>query len=207
MFGDFKRNQMESVARRYLEGEKGTAILSILTEMERVLNEEIRDQHEALGIETIEQLPSKEDRAEEIRQVALAHLNGQFPEHVVKTYLGDRLENVEEAAQFADLDEEEWQETKEDWAENYEEMGTEGTVDELARAHVRTRYGVDLEEFYHLVVHWPEGRAGSEMESIIASGVRTAQNGIQRTTAVVEAADIEIEESDLEDQDVVLSDP
>ncbi|WP_175607177.1 hypothetical protein [Natrinema saccharevitans] len=37
-----------------------------------------------------------------------------------------------EAAQYADQTAEEWQETKETWADRYREQGIEGGVDELA---------------------------------------------------------------------------
>jgi hypothetical protein len=210
-FDDLKGAGKEQAAKRFLNSDEARAAFEVLSEIETTLLESVRDQHDAIGLETIDEdeLPSKEDRVGQLQQAAEAKVGGRFPEFVVETFLDDRLENADEAAAYADLSEEEWESTKAKWADNYREQGVEGDDEELARAHVRTRYDVDLDEFYHLVVNWPEGREAAELQDLLASGVRMANQGINRTTAVLEAADVQVDvdehQEDLEADDVEIS--
>ena len=108
--------------------------------------------------------------------------------------------------QFAGIDREEWQEQKAQWAQDYREQGKDAPDEVLARAHVKARYGVDLETFEEAVVKWPDEREAQELENIVTSGLRTAQEGINRTTAILEAADVDGQDV-LDESDVVVSDP
>lgn len=191
----------EQAAKRMLEREEARAAFEIVAEVEMTLLESVREQHAAIGLETIdeEDLPSKEDRVEQLRQAAMAKAEGRFPEWLVEHKLEGVLENADEAASYADLSKEEWENTKAEWAERYREQDLEADDDELAKAHVRTRYDVDLDEFHHLVVKWPDGREAAELQEVLSSGVRMANQGIERTTAVLEAADVQVDVDELDE--------
>jgi len=49
----------------------------------------------------------------------------------------------------------------------------------LAQGHVRKRYGVGLSEFERVVVEWPEGRQGEELQAVMAGPVQRAVGGIE----------------------------
>lgn len=199
---DIKGTGKKEAAKRFLKSDRATAVFSVIAEAESTLVKSVREQHATIGLDTIdeEDLPSREDRVTQLQQVALAKIEGRFPEYVVETYISDRLNHADEASDFAAVTDEEWQAQKEKWAEEYRDAGYEGTDEELARAHVRSRYGADLDEFYALVVNWPEGREGAELKNVLASGLKMANEGINRTTAVLEKADVDAvqEEIDVE---------
>lgn len=201
MLGGMGDKGMAAMAKQILKSEGGKAMFSIITGAERGLVASVKEQHDALGIDEIGALPDSEDRAEELYQLALAKVNGRFPAFAVENQYGSRLDNAEEAAEFAALDVDEWEEQKAEWADRYRSQGVEGTDEELAEAHVRARYDVDMATFETLVVDWSDDREARELERIVTAGLKTAQNGIDRTTAVLEAADVEVE------GDVVVSDP
>ena len=201
MLGGMGDKGKVAMARRMLNNEQAEAVFRIVSTVERALTASVKEQHDALGIDEIGALPDPEDRAEELHQLAIAKVNGRFPAFAVENQYGSRLENAEEAAEFAALDVDEWEEQKAEWADRYRSQGVEGTDEELAEAHIRARYDVDMATFETLVVDWSDDREARELERIVTSGLKTAQNGIDRTTAVLEAADVQVE------GDVVVSDP
>lgn len=173
--GGMKQQGMEQAARRFLEGERGTALLSVLATAERALLEEIVTQHELLGVEEIGALPTEEDRVEMLRELALAKLDGSLPAMWVEHFAP--IEAREQAAAIADVDD--WQAVKERWADAHRDRGAEGDVEQLADAHTRAVHGVDLETFEEIVVEWPDGREGAALEQVVASGVRAAHHGLE----------------------------
>lgn len=195
---DLKNTGKRETVKRLLKSEKGAAALSILVEAEQTLIASVLEQHETLGITEIDtsDLPSKDDRVSQLQAVALAKIEGRFPAHFVETYFDGRLDHASEAAQFADLDDDEWTAKKAEWAASLRDQGVDGGDEELARAHARTRYGIDLDEFEALVVNWPDGRETDELKGILASGVQLANEGINETTRILEEADVEIDVDD-----------
>lgn len=195
MFEGYKRKKMKSMAKKLLESEHGEVALQILTTAERALLESVREQRRAMGLDdNVDELPSREDRAEQLRQLALAAIADEFPQHYVETYLRTRLDHVDDATQYADLDEDEWQTQKQQWADDLRDQGATGPDDALAGRFVEMRFGVSLDEFRELVVHWPEGREAQEMENIVASGVKTANHAINVHTQILDQADIQADE-------------
>ena len=205
MLKEYGKQQKRAMARRFLKSNQAEALIGILTEIERALIASVEEQHEALGLDGFGNLPDTDDRAAELRQLALAKLDGSLPEYIVENY-DDHLENADEAAQFAGIEADEWAEQKEQWAQDYREQGMDAPDEALVDAHLRARYGVDLETFENLVVNWSDKREAAELENILASGFRTAKDGIEQTTAVLEVADVDGEQV-IEENDVVVSDP
>lgn len=195
MFDNYKRKKMKKVARKLLESEQGKVALRILTTAEHALLQSVREQREAMGLDgDLEDLPSGDDRAEQIRQLALAAIADEFPRHYVETYLGHRLDLVDEAAEYADIDEDEWTDQKQRWADDLRDEGATGSDDDLAARFVEMRYGVPIEDFYRQVVDWPDGREAQEIENIVASGVKTANHAINVHTEMLEQADVDVDD-------------
>ncbi|WP_455448603.1 hypothetical protein [Natrinema thermotolerans] len=178
----------KALATKFFQSKQAEAFLSIVAHRERRIMEAVVDLQEAADadIDVIEGVPSVDDRVEQIRSMALAMIDESLPEWYVQEAMD--LENAEEAAQYADQTEEEWQETKETWADRYREQGIEGGVDELATAHVRTRFDVDdLETFRQAVVEWPNERQQAVLEEALAGGLEMAEQGIRDVTDAVDS--------------------
>lgn len=167
------------MASRMLRSDRAEAVLDIAATAEHDLLAELQRTHDLLDLDHLDEVPAPADRREQLRQMWLAMLEDRFPQWWVE-HCCPRLENPGEAAQYADLSDEEWQEQKAEWAARYRRNGLEGDDDELAEAHVRKRYDVDLRTFRHLVVTWPENRVADEVEGITAGGVRAAKEGLER---------------------------
>nr|WP_239642047.1 hypothetical protein [Natrinema versiforme] len=176
------------MAEQFFKSQQAEAFLSIVAHRERRIMEAVADLQEAVDdedVEPLEGLPSVDDRVEQIRSMALAMVDDSLPSWYVEEAID--IENAGEAAQYADLTPEEWQTTKETWAERYREQDLEGTVDELATAHVRTRFDVEgLEEFREAVVEWPAERQKAVLEEALAGGLQMAEQGINEVAEGLE---------------------
>lgn len=178
-FGAGKEAMQRKLGRKLVD-EYGDAMLGVLTTVEHRLLEAVADQHDALDLAAVG-VPEPEARADRLRELWLAQFEGRFPAFWVEHYAD--LENPEEAAQFADLDAEEWETTKAEWADRYRRNGMDlDDDDELAAAHTTARYGVTLAEFEQVVVEWPEDRQGEELQDVIAGPVERAISGIEAAT-------------------------
>jgi len=140
------------------------------------------------GLEPIEGLPSVDDRVEQ------NPLDGARDDRRLASpwYVEEAIDidNADEAAQYADLSNQEWQTTKETWADRYREQGVEAGVDELAKAHIRTRFDVDdFETFCEAVVEWPNERQQAVLEEALAGGLKMAEQGIRDVTDAVDSED------------------
>lgn len=184
MMDRFKQAQRQKVAERVLESEQADAVLSILTTAETRLLDAVAEQHQHLDVEDpVERVPDPDDRADAIREMAIAWVEDRFAAHWVERYSG--LDNAAEAAEFADMSREEWETTKAEWAARYRRNGADGSDDDLAGAHVAARYGVDLETFEQRVVEWPDDRKSDTVRDIMAGGIERALRGIEASTAAI----------------------
>ncbi|QFU83385.1 hypothetical protein [Natronorubrum aibiense] len=180
----------KALATKFFQSKQAEAFLSIVAHRERRIMEAVADLQEAVDadIEQLEGLPSVDDRVEQIRSMALAMIDESLPSWYVQEAMD--LENAEEAAQYADLTAEEWETTKETWADRYREQGIEGSVDELATAHIRARFDVDdLETFRQAVIEWPDDRQRAVLEEALAGGLEMAEQGIRDVTDAVDSED------------------
>jgi len=182
-------NPRKALATKFFQSQQAEAFLSIVAHRERRVMEAIADLQKATdGVEPIEGIPSVDDRVEQIRSMALAMIDESLPSWYVEEAID--IENSGEAAQYADLTDEEWETTKETWADRYREQGVEGDVDELAKAHVRTRFDVeDLETFREAVVEWSDDRRQAVLKEALAGGLEMAEQGIRDVTDVVDSED------------------
>ncbi|DAC85267.1 hypothetical protein [Natrinema versiforme] len=178
----------KAMAEQFFKSEQAEAFLSIVAHRERRIMEAVADLQEAVDdedVEPLEGLPSVDDRVGQIRSMALAMVDDSLPSWYVEEAID--IENAGEAAQYADLTPEEWQTTKETWAERYREQDLEGSVEELATAHVRTRFDVEgLEEFREAVVEWPTERQKAVLEEALAGGLQMAEQGINEVAEGLE---------------------
>jgi|GEM_PF-1541124 len=177
----------KALATKFFQSKQAEAFLSIVAHRERRIMEAVVDLQEAADadIDVVEGVPSVDDRVEQIRSMALAMIDESLPSWYVQEAMD--LENAEEAAQYADLTADEWETTKETWADRYREQGIEGDVDELATAHVRARFDIDdLETFREGVVEWPDDRQRAVLEEALAGGLEMAEQGIEDVTEELE---------------------
>lgn len=175
-------NPKLAMAKNALESEWAAATLAIVAHRERQLVEHVDELHDELGLDGIDDIPDPDDRVEQIRAFALAMIDDSAAEWWVEHVLADRIDNASEAAQYADLDPEEWADQREQWADTYREQGVDGTTDELAAAHTRARYGLDLDEFESVVVEWSDDRQREAVESVMLGGLDTADQGVVDAT-------------------------
>ncbi|WP_254763362.1 hypothetical protein [Natrinema marinum] len=180
----------KALATKFFQSQQAEAFLSIVAHRERRIMEAVADLQEAVDadVDQLEGLPSVDDRVEQIRSMALAMVDESLPSWYVQEAID--IDNADEAAQYADLTDEEWQTTKETWADRYREQGVEGGVDELATAHVRARFNVDdLETFREAVVEWSDERQQAVLEEALAGGLEMAEQGIRDVTDAVDSED------------------
>lgn len=143
-----------------------------------------------------------EARAEQLIDGLMALMEGSFPAFYAEQYIDTHADDnaklpPEKARRYADLSADEWEEQKSDWADGWRNEGLEGTDDELARAHVTTRFGVSLEAFAQYVVTWGTGTQADRMEEFFGGtsfgserytfvGLGTAEGIISNATDVLE---------------------
>lgn len=181
-------NPKKALARKFFESQQAEALLSIVAHQERRIVQGVRDLQGALDVDDvapIEEIPSADDRVEQIRGLALAMVDEDLPAWWVAN-IAD-IENAEEAAQYAALDAAGWETTKETWAANYREQGVEGTDHELATAHVRARFdAADLATFEEIVVDWDDDRRRAVLEDVLAGGFALAEDRLEAMTEAVQ---------------------
>lgn len=161
--------------KKLIRSNVGEGVLETIATIEVSLAQLVAEQHALLGLDEIDadSLPEKEQRVEQLREAALASVDGRFPEWWVRNCSG--LTNPDRAARFADADE--WRAIKERWANSYDR---EASVDELANAHTKTLHDVDAETFRRTVVEWPEGRTTQEFHSLATANFDAIHDALER---------------------------
>lgn len=151
-----------------------------LQELADALDEDPED----LGIETLE---DHEERIDELLAGITARMNdnawGMWVEHLAP----EALKNPDRAAQYAGLDEDDWEGEIEDWAERIRDQtgtDTDGRTDrDLAAAQVYDAFGLSLKEFEREVVDW---RPGEAYEEAFAGSFKQHNEAISRLAESVE---------------------
>lgn len=159
-----KIKKMQNLVSNPGESQQITAIAGAQAELERQQREALRGALEATGYDDLaadlEALPEHDERVRQLTDALGAKLNGDHWETWCEHYAPDELEG-EAAESYAGLEREAWEAQCDRWAEQYREsdVQTDGMADEeLVRAHVRTTFGLDLEEFISDVVQWTPAR-------------------------------------------------
>ncbi|MFC6953533.1 hypothetical protein [Halorubellus litoreus] len=183
------------MAQKLLTSEMGNALLDIVARAEHQLVESVVDLQRAADLadeERIERVIPPEDRREQLRSLALAKLEGRFPEWWVVNCSG--VDNAEEATEKVGVD---WEAQKARWADLVRENGAEGDDVVLAESYCQRRYGCSLKQFRHLVVEWPEGddggepREAREMRAVAVGGLSQAKETIDAVTAELDGGNDE----------------
>lgn len=186
-----------AMAQKLLTSKMGNALLDIVARAEYHLVESVVDLQAAADLPDEQRIAGAvppADRREQLRALALAKLDGRFPEWWVANCSG--LENAGEAAEKVGVD---WEDQKERWADLMRENDAEGETDVLAGSYVRSRYGCTLQQFREIVVEWPEGgedeqpREAKEMRAVAAGGISRAQETIDAVTAELEEEGEDVE--------------
>lgn len=165
-------------------------LVEAMATLERNRREALAAHLEALDDIDIElpSLPEHEERVDELLALIEARIAGDPWDYWVEWQAPEALENASQARQYAGLDEEEWNETLDEWADLYSErFDTDGLTErDLAGYHVDNQFGLGLDEFEDVVVAWNP-----------AEVLERAATGPQQdmTAAVVEATD-QLQEGD-----------
>lgn len=186
-----KASQFKKVAQMAKnpgESEQIQALVHILAELEHRQIERVEELHDTLDIEGIERTKNQDDREEQLIDLIEALAGGDLKNYWFEEVGAEHLENPEDAKSYAGLDDDEWEDQIERWADNYREKAPEKTEDfsdrELAATHVTNTFGVSLDEFEQEVVNWSGGEA---LESMLASNFKAVETGIEAATNHIEA--------------------
>lgn len=164
-------------------------LANIIAGLESELLTEVKALQDALDVEHIEEIPEAEDRKNDLEALAKAQLSGGLESYYRDRVLNDRVDNPERAAGYLDMDDDEWQEQIEQWANSYRsgENSFEGVSDrEIAAHHVEAIFAVSLPEFEQNVVNW---QPGDLMSQVLAGNFRAAREGIRHCREEVQNAD------------------
>ena len=167
-----------------LDMEPVLAILNVIANVETSLQESAGRAAIAHDVDSEIEVHDVEERVEMLRAGLQASMTGTIPQTWVK-YCSD-LENAEEAAEFANIDAEDWEQQCDEWATKWRDSGLEGTDEQLAEAHIRQRYDVDKATFEETVVEWEEARAKEALEEMLAGPM---EDVVEQVDAVAEEGD------------------
>lgn len=151
---------MKTLAKQLLSGGQIGELLTFMGEKERAHLDLAEELAADFGVEAPTPLGAGDYeafRAEQLRDGLMALAESDFPafhvRQVFETYADDdTTKGAAEAMAYADMTADEFEDEKAAWAEGWRERGLEGTDEELASAHVTTRYGLELATFQRYVV-------------------------------------------------------
>lgn len=135
----------------------------------------------------------REERVDELVALAEARIAGDPWTYWVEWQAPEDLENVDRAQDYAGLEADEWEERLAKFAGVYREQFDDVddlTDRQLAGHHIRSRFGLDLEEFEATVVAWTPART---MERAVAGPMQDMTAAVlDATAALQEEADDEV---------------
>lgn len=167
----------EAMMRRILgDSEVVDALARIIAGLEHELLTEVAALEDALGVDHLEDVPTQEQRQEQLTALVEAKLAGDPEQFYREHILPNLVENADEAAAYLDFSQEEWEQQLERWGQAYREGGGTGTDRDLADEHVRRQYGVTLEEFERFVVDYDEEVM---VEQALARPIRSGIEGVR----------------------------
>lgn len=173
------------------------AMAEIIAGFEMELLEEIALLHEELDVEYLETLPDEEQRKEALTDLATSKLAGDGEGWYVEYSLQEHLEDAEDAKAYLGLDEDDWTEQVETWADLYRDRGAEGGDRELAALHVERKFDVSLEEFEARVVGWDEAEM---LEQQIAGNFQVARDAVRAAREELQEDVDDVDEDVQEDE-------
>ncbi|WP_232703144.1 hypothetical protein [Halobacterium wangiae] len=138
---------------------------------------------------SVDAVADVEERADQLEAMAEAAATQDLEGWYFGEFAPDHLDNPEQAAQYAGLDGDAWENQIAAWATAYRSQSPEAESfedRELAGIHVENEFGVPLEEFEQNVVDWSPGEG---IETVLTAHLTT----VEQVMATV-AADLEGEE-------------
>lgn len=178
--------KMMSDPAAFVDTEMMQGITLLLAQEEEQLQESVADLVEAADADADVDVRDPEARSGQLRAGLKAIVNGNVPATWVRIQEVIDLEHVDEAAEFANADADEWQAQCREWAERWRENGLEGTDEELADAHIRSRYGVTKATFERVVVEWDDERVDSTLRDLLAGPIEDLQDQIDAVTETLQ---------------------
>lgn len=167
------------------------ALVDIIVELEFSQLRGVEELHDALDIDALDVQKGRDDRREQLLAVieAVAPGGPDLETMWFEEVAGEHVDNPERAQSYAGLDEDEWTEQIESWADTWRghlDNADAMTDRELAAVHVDRRFGVSLEEFEANVVEFDRGEA---LETLLASNFEAVEHGIQTAAREAQADD------------------
>ncbi|GAB7012029.1 hypothetical protein [Halolamina salina] len=159
-------------------------LTSVLARAEHELLTTAKRMEEAHGTETLGDLPTVEERQAALKRLIEALVTDSVDEVWIEQVAPALLDDPEKAESYLAMDDDEWADQIERWAEFYRENGAEGNDRVLAEHHVKRTFGVDLETFEDRVVNWERGE---EAERIFAGNFRAVRRSMEEVTEEAEA--------------------
>jgi len=182
--------QLRQVAQDPTESELVQALVQILVTLEFRQLRAVKGLHDSLDIDGVQINADEEEREQQLLDLVDAIASREFRDWWFSDVVGGKLDNADDAKAYAGLDEGEWEEQKQTWADTWRKRGGESFVEhtdeDLARLHVERKFGVSLREFEREVIEWSRKDA---MRTILAGNFEAVEDGINAATATVEGGD------------------
>jgi len=158
-------------------------LTSVLARAEHELLTTAKRMEEAHGTDTLGDLPTVEERQAALKRLIEALVTDSVDEVWIEQVAPALLDDPEKAEAYLAMEDDEWTDQIERWAEFYRENGADGDDRALAEHHVERTFGVDLETFEDRVVNWERGE---EAERIFAGNFRAVRRSMEEVTEVAE---------------------
>ncbi len=158
-------------------------LTSVLARAEHELLTTAKRMEAAHGTDTLGDLPTVEERQAALKRLIEALVTDSVDEVWIEQVAPALLDDPEKAEAYLAMDDDEWADQIERWAEFYRENGADGDDRALAEHHVQRTFGVDLETFEDRVVNWERGE---EAERIFAGNFRAVRRSMEEVTEEAE---------------------
>lgn len=182
-----KVRKLQQIAQDPTESEIVQALVSVIVGLEMRQLDAVQDLHDAHGIDGVDVQASESARRDQLLGLVDAIASDNFRGWWFEEVISEHIENPEDAAAYAGLSEEEWEEQIANWAETYRTRGGEDFEQhsdrDIARLHVERTFGVSLREFEREVVGFSRSEA---MQTVLAGNFEAVEQGIRAATATAE---------------------
>lgn len=188
--------QMKTLAMSMFD-DKGKELLKIRSAEEEKMIQAVNDLYDAVGIDDRHEVPDEEERAEQLKEGIFALVNDDLEQFYAKEFAKRHLDvRPEQVEKYVDMETEEWDRQCARWAEAYRRRDIEGTDDELANQHVKSKFGVPRAVFEAEVVFWHDEKREEVLQRFfggdphreykVFTGADVVEHGIRRVIAHVE---------------------
>lgn len=189
MFGPGKIQKVATMARNPRESDKVQALVTVLADREYRLLDAVGTLEDAVGEATVDVEQTEAERRDQLLDLvdAIAPGDPSVKEWWLQEVAGDHLTDPQQALPYLGMPAEEWDQQVETWAEQYHRRAPEEFKDyadrEIAAAHVRRTFGVDLHTFEEEVVGWSRGEA---IRDVLGANFEAVETAIYNAAETVE---------------------